>query len=63
VAGRHDPIVPAETLTPALTGASSGLTVKWAERGGHVYFPPSLDLQQTGPLGLEHQVIGWLGKQ
>ena len=60
VASRHDPLVPAETVAPALAGASSALSVKWIEPGGHVYFPGKLDLGQGGPLGLEHQVIAWL---
>jgi predicted alpha/beta-fold hydrolase len=63
LAARHDPIVPAETITPALAGASPALSVVWAERGGHVYFPRSIDLGQSGPLGLESQVIHWLSKQ
>src|SRR5262249_41752633 len=63
VAAKHDPIVPAETITVPLRPASPALTLPWAERGGHVYFPSSLSLQQTGPLGLEDQVIHWLANQ
>jgi predicted alpha/beta-fold hydrolase len=63
VAGRHDPLVPVETLMPAIAGASPALEVEWVDAGGHVYFPKSLDLGQPGPLGLEQQVIRWLGEQ
>lgn len=63
VASRHDPLVPAETVLPALAGASRALSAVWLDTGGHVYFPKRLDLGQPGPLGLEHQVIRWLGKQ
>lgn len=63
VAGRHDPLVPAETVIPALDAASHALSVAWVEAGGHVYFPKTLDLGQSGPLGLEHQVIRWLSQQ
>jgi len=63
VASRHDPLVPAETVSPALAGAPSALTAKWVEPGGHVYFPRQLDLGQGGRLGLEHQVIEWLARQ
>jgi predicted alpha/beta-fold hydrolase len=63
VAGRNDPIVPAETITPALADASGALSVTWVGAGGHVYFPQTLDLGQPGPRGLEHQVISWLTEQ
>ena len=63
VASRHDPLVPAETVIPAIAGASRALSTLWVEPGGHVYFSKRLDLGQPAPLGLEHQVIRWLGKQ
>jgi predicted alpha/beta-fold hydrolase len=63
VAARHDPIVPPEAIQPGIANASPALTVAWTERGGHVYFPRCLDLRQSAPLGLESQVIGWLGEQ
>ncbi len=63
VASRNDPLVPADTVIPALAGASGALSVAWVEVGGHVYFPKTLDLGQPGPLGLEHQVIRWLADQ
>jgi uncharacterized protein len=63
VASRNDPLVPAETVIPALAGASRALSTMWVEPGGHVYFPKRLDLGQPGPLGLEHQVMRWFSKQ
>jgi predicted alpha/beta-fold hydrolase len=63
VASRNDPLVPADTVTPALARASGALSVAWVETGGHVYFPKTLDLGQPGPLGLEQQVIRWLADQ
>lgn len=63
VSSRHDPLVPAETVRPALESASRALSVAWVETGGHVYFPKSLDLGQPGPTGLEAQVIRWLSEQ
>jgi len=63
IVGRHDPLVPAETVAPAIAGASSALNVEWVEGGGHIYFPQSLDLGQRGPLGLEQQVTCWLAEQ
>ena len=60
VMSRHDPLVPAATVIPAIAGASRALSTVWVEPGGHVYFPKRLDLGQRGPLGLEHQVIHWL---
>jgi predicted alpha/beta-fold hydrolase len=60
VESRRDPLVPAETVMPALAGASPALSTLWVEPGGHVYFPKRLDLGQTGPRGLENQVMAWL---
>ena len=60
VMGRHDPLVPAKTVIPAIAGASRALSTMWVEPGGHVYFSKRLYLGQPGPLGLEHQVIRWL---
>jgi len=63
IACENDPIVLPETLRPALANASSALSVRWIERGGHVYFPSDLDLGQGGKLGLEAQVMRWFGQQ
>lgn len=63
VASRHDPLVPVDTVVPALAGASRALSVKWVEHGGHIYFPKTLDLGQPGALGLEQQVVRWLATQ
>ena len=63
VANERDPIIPADTLLPAIADASPALTVRWVARGGHIYFPADLDLGEDGPLGLEPQVVRWLGRQ
>lgn len=63
VASQHDPIIPADTLRPSIEHASPALQVRWIDRGGHVFFPPTLDLGQGGALGLESQVMGWLSRQ
>jgi predicted alpha/beta-fold hydrolase len=62
VASRHDPILPPETLEPAMAGASSALQVVWTERGGHVFFPADTDLGLGGKRGVERQVVTWLGR-
>lgn len=63
VAAVYDPIIPAYTLRPAIGDASDALTVRWVERGGHVYFRSDLDLGFGGALGLEPQVLQWLAAQ
>jgi len=63
VMSRHDPLVPAETVIPAIAGASRALSTIWVERGGHVYFSKRLNIGQPGPPGLEHQVIRWLSER
>ena len=56
----HDPMVPAETVRPALPAHAPGLDVRWLRRGGHVGFPPDADLGEPAARGLERQVISWL---
>jgi hypothetical protein len=63
VLSRHDPLVPEETVLPALKNASRALSVKWVEPGGHVYFPGNFNLGFAGLLGLEPQVLRWLAAQ
>ncbi len=60
VASENDPMVSAEGVRPWLGGASQALEVRWRNRGGHVGFPPGLDLGERAPLGLEPQVLRWL---
>jgi predicted alpha/beta-fold hydrolase len=60
VGARHDPMVPEDSVRPALAGASSALDVRWTTDGGHVGFPPRLDLGVRGERGLAGQVSGWL---
>lgn len=63
VATEGDPMVSARSIRLGLdrAGASAAaLTVRWVDRGGHVGFPPDLDLGLETPKGLEGQVLGWL---
>lgn len=60
VAARHDPMVPAHTLEPALASAPELLSVCWIDRGGHVGFPGRVESGLPDEGGLEKQVVGWL---
>ena len=60
VAAEHDPMVPAWSLRSWLAAAPPTLTVHWVGRGGHVGFPPDLDLGYVAALGLEPQALSWL---
>jgi predicted alpha/beta-fold hydrolase len=60
VAAEHDPMVPAWSVRSWLAAAPPMLTVHWVGRGGHVGFPPDLDLGYVAALGLEPQAISWL---
>lgn len=63
IAAEGDPMVSARSVRFGLERAgesASGLTVRWVDRGGHVGFPPDLDLGLETPKGLEGQVLGWL---
>ncbi len=56
----HDPMVPADTVKPALAFAAPLLDVRWLRSGGHLGFPLGVDLGQHAPRGLEPQVMRWL---
>lgn len=63
VGARCDPIVPESTVAAALAPQHPKLTVRWLARGGHVGFPATASLGSSGALGLEAQVVSWLGAQ
>lgn len=60
VGAEHDPIVPAETVRPALRRASASLDVRWVRRAGHIGFPANLDIGEPGFVGFEPQLLSWL---
>ena len=64
MAAENDPMIPPGAIRPALAAggwrASLPLTVRWAERGGHLAFARDLDLGQGGALGLDQQVLRWV---
>ncbi|HMJ50604.1 MAG TPA: alpha/beta fold hydrolase [Polyangiaceae bacterium] len=59
VAAKDDPMVPEKTLRHALRQCSTSVDWRWVERGGHVGFPPDLDLGLPGDRGLERQILDW----
>jgi hypothetical protein len=63
VASRRDPVVVEHTLVTAALGASADLRMVWTDRGGHVSFPADLDLGLGAGVGVEQQVVAWLGRQ
>ena len=60
VASRGDPMVSPATIEAGLDDASPALSVAWADRGGHVYLPSSLDLGFPGQPGVIGQILGWM---
>lgn len=60
VAARHDPMVPADSIAPALASAGPPLQVCWIERGGHVGFPGRVESDLSFEGDLETQVVSWL---
>jgi uncharacterized protein len=60
VGARFDPMVRAEAVQPYLRGSS--VTTVWDDRAGHLGFGSGFDLGQSAPLGLESQVLSWLGR-
>lgn len=63
VLSANDPMVPPATVEAALTLASPAVEVGWTSRGGHVGFPPDLDLGQAGERGLAGQLLGWIASR
>jgi uncharacterized protein len=63
VTARHDPMVPEDTIVPALETKAPLLDVRWVEKGGHVGFPKNVDIGESGPGSLEPQVVTWLLRQ
>ena len=56
----HDPMVPADTVRPALLAGAPQLDARWLVTGGHVGFPLAVDLGERAPLGLLPQIMSWL---
>jgi predicted alpha/beta-fold hydrolase len=60
ISARHDPMLPSSIAQRALARLSSATTFRWAERGGHCFFPADLQLGEHAPAGLESQLHAWL---
>lgn len=60
VGARNDPMVPFDTVSPALRRAGGQLSVVWAESGGHLAFPARFSLGGPDELSLEAQCLSWL---
>jgi predicted alpha/beta-fold hydrolase len=60
---RHDPIVSIGDIEASLGEANPLLEVRRLGTGGHVGFPPWLDLGEDAPGGLERQVLRWLERR
>jgi hypothetical protein len=58
VASDRDPMVPPQAIEPWAV-ASSRLTVRWTDQGGHVGFPSSLNLGLGSATGLVGQTFWW----
>lgn len=56
----HDPMVPSDTVRPALLAAGPKLDVRWLRTGGHVGFPLDVDLGESAPRELLPQILSWL---
>jgi hypothetical protein len=63
VAARHDPMIGPSAIESGLSSASYRLTVRWSERGGHVFFPEKLDLGFGPRTGLIPQIMAWFERQ
>jgi predicted alpha/beta-fold hydrolase len=62
VAAEDDPMVPPGAVLPVLAGRAVPLELRWVPNGGHMAFDAGLDLGFAGPLGVEGQVVAWLGR-
>jgi len=60
---RHDPMVALSDIEASLGEANALLEVRRLSAGGHVGFPPNLDLGEDAPGGMERQVLRWLERK
>lgn len=60
---RHDPILALSDIEASVSQANALLEVRRLRSGGHVGFPPGLDLGEDAPGGLERQVLRWLERR
>lgn len=60
---RHDPMVALADIEASLDQANPLLEVRRLGTGGHVGFPPHLDLGEDAPGGMERQVLRWLERK
>lgn len=60
VGSKKDPMVPYDTVLPALQHAREKLSVVWAKSGGHLAFPAQFSLGGPDALSLEAQCLSWL---
>ena len=63
VASPGDPMVPAESLRGYLAATTGRIEVRWVRDGGHVWFPPDVDLGLGDQPGVEHQLMAWVDQQ
>ena len=60
---RHDPMVSLNDIEASIGDANPLLEVRRINSGGHVGFPPGLDLGEDAPGGIERQVLRWLERK
>jgi predicted alpha/beta-fold hydrolase len=60
IAARNDPMLPSAIAESSLRRLSRATTFRWAERGGHCFFPAELELGERAPTGFESQLYAWL---
>ena len=63
VSSERDPLVPVRTTRATLRHRHAGIEYREASGGGHVGFPPEIDLGLDGPRGAETQIMSWFRKQ
>jgi predicted alpha/beta-fold hydrolase len=56
----HDPMVPPWTYERHLARKLPALEQRLLTSGGHVGYPPGIDLGESGPRGVEAQALSWL---
>lgn len=60
---RHDPVVAIADIETSVADANPLLEVRRLGAGGHVAFPPGLDLGEDAPGGIERQILRWMERR
>lgn len=61
VASKNDPMIPGRQIPALMADLPEHLEIYHVDQGGHVFFPPTLDVGLGADTGVAAQALDWLG--